>query len=119
LTGIVLVKMDQPTAIHASLAIGMGLVVGWTAAQIFPSLKNTTVDSSADVDRLRGTDATVVLTVRPEGTGKVRLRVKEQDVEVTATTSHDSPLEIGDRVLIVESNQGQVVVAPFPSVEKE
>ena len=119
LTGIVLVKMDQPTAIHASLAIGMGLVVGWTAAQIFHSLKNTTVDSSADVDRLRGTDATVVLTVRPEGTGKVRLRVKEQDVEVTATTSHDSPLEIGDRVLIVESNQGQVVVAPFPSVEKE
>jgi len=118
-TGIILVKMNQPTAIHASLAIGMGLIVGWAAAQIFHRLKNTTVDSSADVDRLRGTEALVVLTVRPGGTGKVRMRVKEQDVEVTATTSHDSPLEIGDRVLIVESANGQVVVAPFPSVDKE
>ena len=118
-TGFILHKMDQSPVVHASLAVAMGLVVGWAAALIFHRLKNTTVDSSANIDRLNGHEGVVTLTVRPEGSGKVRTRVKEQNLELLATTGHSEALEIGERVLIVKSENGRVVVAPFPSLNKD
>jgi hypothetical protein len=118
-TGFVLQKTGQVTAVHSSLAVLMGVGVGWVAALIFHKFKNTTVDSSSNVDYLRGTEGVVVLTIRPKSVGKVRLNLKEQDVEVHATTRQDQALDIGARVLIVESTQGQVEVVPFPEVAKE
>ena len=53
-TGFILVKMDQSTAVHVSLAVAMGLLVGWAAALIFHQLKRTPVDSSPHADPVAG-----------------------------------------------------------------
>ncbi len=118
-TGVILHKMDQKPVVHASLAITMGLIVGYAAALIFHQLKNTTVDSSANIDRLSGHHGIVTLTVRPTGPGKIRTRVKDQNLELVATTTNDEALEIGQKVLIVKSQDGQVVVAPFPTPNQD
>lgn len=118
-TGFILVKMDQSPAVHASLAVAMGVLVGWAAALIFHQLKNTTVDSSTNTDQLAGHHGEVTLTVRPTGAGKVRIRSKEQYLELVATTSHTEPLEIGEKVLVLKSHNGQLVVAPFPSLNQD
>ena len=118
-TGFILVKMDQGPAVHASLAVAMGVLVGWAAALIFHQLKNTTVDSSTNTDQLAGHQGEVTLTIRTTGAGKVRVRSKEQYLELVATTSHTEDLQIGDKVLILKSQDGQLVVAPFPSLNQD
>ena len=118
-TGFILVKMDQSTAVHVSLAVAMGLLVGWAAALIFHQLKNTTVDSSTNTDQLAGHQGEVTLTIRPEGAGKVRIQSKEQYLELLATTTHPDALQIGEKVLVLKSQDGQLVVAPFPTLNQD
>lgn len=118
-TGVILVKMDQGPGVHATLAVAMGLLVGWAAALIFHQLKNTTVDSSTNTDQLAGHHGEVTLTVRPDGAGKVRIRSKEQYLELVATTTHTEALEIGAKVLVLKSQDGKLLVAPFPSLNQD
>jgi len=119
LTGFSLEKTGQDTPVHLSLALAMGIGVGWTAALIFRKFKNTTADSSSDTDRLRGTECNAILPIRPDAAGKIRLTLKDQLVELTATTNHTETLAVGSRALIVESAAGQVEVVPFPELEKD
>lgn len=119
LTGFALERTGQATPVHLSLAIAMGVGVGWATALIFRKFKNTTVDSSSDTDQLRGTECEVILTIRPSAAGKIRLNLKGLRVELTATTHHSEALTIGSRALIVNSAEGQVEVVPFPEIEKD
>jgi hypothetical protein len=119
LTGFALETSGQDTPVHLTLATTMGIGVGWAAALVFRKFKNTTVDSSADTDQLRGTECKVILTVRPGSTGKIRLNIKDQMVELPATTCHTEALPVGSRALIVESASGQVEVVPFPEISKD
>ena len=112
ITGSILIRMDLNTPAHLTLASAMGLLVGWFAALLFHQLQNTTVDSSASMNELAGKEAIVVLPIRPGSTGKVRVRIKEQDLEITATSSHSEVLEIDQRVKIVSSTNGQATVIP-------
>ena len=118
-TGFILVKMDQSSTVHVSLSIAMGVLVGWAAALIFHQLKNTTVDSSMNTDQLAGHQGEVTLTIRPASAGKVRIQSKEQYIELVATTSHSEPLKIGEKVLVLKSQHGRLVVAPFPSLNQD
>ena len=104
--------MNLSTTAHLTLASAMGLLVGWFAALLFHQLKNTTVDSSASINELAGKEAVVVLAIRPGSTGKVRVRIKEQDLEIAATSNHPDALDIDQRVTIVNSKDGQVAVTP-------
>ncbi|MEC7114691.1 MAG: hypothetical protein VXW79_06945, partial [Bacteroidota bacterium] len=61
----------------------------------------------------------VTLTIRPEGAGKVRIQSKEQYLELLATTTHPDALQIGEKVLVLKSQDGQLVVAPFPSLNQD
>ena len=119
LTGFALETSGQDTPVHLTLATTMGIGVGWAAALVFRKFKNTTVDSSTDTDQLRGTECKVILTVRPGSTGKIRLNIKDQMVELPATTCHTEALPVDSRALIVESASGQVEVVPFPEISKD
>jgi len=118
-TGFVLDKAGHSETVHIPLSLSLGIGVGWFAAWVFHKLKNTTVDSSANIDQIRGQDGVVVISVGPNKTGKIRMHIKEQDIELTAHTQQDQLLEIGTRVLVVKSENGQADVVAFPELSKD
>ena len=113
-TGSILIRMNLSTTAHLTLASAMGLLVGWFAALLFHQLKNTTVDSSASINELAGKEAVVVLAIRPGSTGKVRVRIKEQDLEIAATSNHPDALDIDQRVTIVNSRTAKLLSPLHP-----
>ena len=83
-TGTVLTLLELPLVIHLPVALGSGLVLGWTAAWGFHTLKRATADSTIRPADLKGSEARVVLPIRPGERGKIRLHIQGQSIELLA-----------------------------------
>lgn len=113
---------NVPSSIHAPLSIGVGAVTGYAVALLFRSLRNSTVSSETSAASLVGSEANVLLSVPTGGTGKVRVRMAGQDVDLHARSGSDAPIERGATVLIVSVKDGVARVealAPGADVETQ
>ena len=119
LTGSVLVALDQPFLFHLPLSLALGLGIGWSAAWAFHALQRNVVDSSSHAHQLRGAEGVVLLPIGPEKTGKVRLEVKEQDIDLSATCREPRTLQPGERILVVSAAGGKVEVLPMPQLTQK
>ena len=85
-----------------ALAVGMGLLTGGTAASVTRWLEQGEAAEAPKVDDYIGKSVRVLLPVRPGGTGKVRLQLRGQTVDVLATTDEEEAIGPDDEVIIVE-----------------
>ncbi len=85
-----------------ALAVGMGLLTGGTAASVTRWLEQGEAAEAPKVDDYIGKSVRVLLPVEPGGTGKVRLQLRGQTVDVLATTDEEEPLGPEDEVIIIE-----------------
>ena len=119
LTGSVLVTLDQPFLFHLPVSLAMGLGIGWGAAWGFHTLQRNVVDSSSHAHQLRGAEGVVLLPIGPGKAGKVRLEVKEQALDLTATCREPRIVQPGERVLVVSAAGGKVEVLPMAQLTQK
>jgi len=113
MTGTALTLLHVKPAVHVPVAVVLGAVVGAGVAALFRSLGRGAATSPASTEAFLGTEGEVVLPLLPDGLGKIRLHIGEQDVEVPARTGRD-PIQIHERVVVVRFRDGIAEVEPAP-----
>ena len=113
MSGTALSLLGVKAALHVPVSVVLGVVVGAGVAALFRSLGRGSATSPASTDAFLGSEGEVVLPLLPEGLGKIRLHVADQDVEVPARTGGE-PIQIRERVVVVRFRDGIAEVEPAP-----
>jgi membrane protein implicated in regulation of membrane protease activity len=102
------------TVLAGVLAAGVGAIAGGTAQLVIRKAGSHQLGGTIRDEELVGKSGQLLLPCGKGQSGKVRLLVKGQMVDLIATT--DDPGEIGAReeVLVVEVKEGSAVVARNP-----
>jgi membrane protein implicated in regulation of membrane protease activity len=92
-------------------AIGTGLLAGFSISTLMRLLKRSESSSLPERANLLGAGARVLVTVRPHETGKVRLDVNGELVDLLAVSDAEHTLEAGTQVIIValEGDKARVI----------
>lgn len=113
MSGTALSLLKVATPVHVSVSLVLGVVVGAGVAALFRSLGRGSATGPASTEAFLGSEGEVVLPLLPDGLGKIRLHVGDQDVEVPARTA-GVPIEIRERVVVVRFREGVAEVEPAP-----
>lgn len=112
LTGLVLegLELMANLALARGLAIGVGVLSGWSTVRLIQHLSASEVGAAASVNDYVGRSGEVLVRVAPGSLGKVRIELKGTTVDVLAI-SEDDLLEPGSHALIVEMRDTQALVS--------
>lgn len=113
MSGTALSLLGVKPALHVPVSVVLGVVVGTGVAALFRSLGRGAATSPASTEAFLGSEGEVVLPLLPDGLGKIRLHVGEQDVELPARTGSE-PIQIRERVVVVRFRDGVAEVEPAP-----
>lgn len=113
MAGTALCLLGVGAGVHVPVSVVLGLVVGAGVAALFRSLGRGSATSPASTEAFLGSEGEVVLPLLPDGLGKIRLHVGDQDVEVPARTG-GVPIQIRERVVVVRFREGVAEVEPAP-----
>ncbi len=113
--GAVLTLLQVSQAVHIPSALIMGLGIGYGSATVFRLLKMRSSASETRSDTLIGTEAEVVLDVRPGKAGKVRTRLGGSVAEFKAESQDD--IKRGEKALLISLDGHVAQVIRMPSLE--
>jgi len=97
-------------AITFPVSLISGIAFGFTADKILKFLKTTQVNSSIKIDDYYGVEAEVVSAIKKGKTGKIQFFLKNQTVEMLATSDTEQDLQIGQKVNIIGLNENKLEV---------
>lgn len=107
LTGLLLRTLGhvgEPMAGLCALSVGLGTAL--TARKVLRGLAREVDSGTVDAERLLGATAEVLVPADAGKTGKVRLSVRGQTVDLLARASDGSALTAGAEVVILEVKDG-------------
>lgn len=111
LCGTLLTVIGVGPVVTALVSIVVGLLCGTAAAWVVHRLSK--LESTGDVPtsaEFVGAMGTVLVEVDDDSRGKVRVSIRDQQVDLVAETSDEAPLKAGQKVLVVEYKDGVAVV---------
>ncbi len=100
--------------LSAVVSVVLGGGIGTGAAWTFRQLQLTQVGGNVGMQDVRGTEATVLLTVGPEKMGKVRILIDGQHVDLPARTQCEDTMNRDEKALVVSVEDGVAQVTPVP-----
>lgn len=113
MSGTALTLLHVKPAVHIPVSVVLGAVVGAGVAALFRQLGRGSATGPASTEAFLGSEGEVVLPLLPDGLGKIRVHVGEQDVELPARGG-DVRIEIRERVVVVRFRDGIAEVEPAP-----
>ncbi len=114
--GLHFLQLASPL-VAALLSTGAGLASGFLASAVFRTLRLREASSSASLGEASGQLARVLLPCGPERSGKVRVTLKGQSVDILATS--DDPVEPGNEVVVVDVKDDVARVARLPEALRQ
>lgn len=115
LTGSAIVMLGlAPRLLTLLLALGAGFGSGALAVWVFRALARSESTSAVVADDLVGQLGRVLVPLEPGGTGKVRLELRGQAVDMLATTD-DERIGAGELVLVEEVREHTLHVSRPPA----
>jgi len=120
LTGLVLSHLSVPLAppLVVGVALVMGLGLGTLVAGSLRLLQQQKSDSLVRSDDLIGLTGIVELPFDRTSRGKIRLQVKGSMIDSIAYTEDQRPFNLGDRVLVVSTEQNRLWVVSADSLNE-
>lgn len=100
LMGVILTLILGSMIAVLPISLATGMTIGTFAAWFFRRLKSETVSAEVGLKRFIGTEARVLLPIRPGGIGKIVIDSLAGQVELMATTGDNDVIERGETVLI-------------------
>ena len=88
------------------ISLILGLSLGYGISWTFQKLKRDSVTASTETKSFEQQEGVVQLAIRPQGQGKVRLRIDNQVVDIRAITQDSEEIPIGSKVIIVSVKDG-------------
>jgi membrane protein implicated in regulation of membrane protease activity len=115
LTGVVLDGFNLTAELMAfGLSLGVGLTTGWVAVALLHRLATNDTGVAAGVDDYVGKSGELLIAVRPDRIGKIRIELKGTTVDVLALTE-DEPIAKGEQALILEMRGDKALVVRLDS----
>jgi hypothetical protein len=114
LTGLLLTLLGVPTLLTALIALPNGAAIGTGAAWFFKRLKGGQVTADVGLERFVGSEAKVLLPIRPGDTGKIMIATMAGRFEMPARSRDAGTLEPGARVLVAHVDNGIADVTSLP-----
>ena len=112
--GMALSGLDKPPAIVFPVALGVGFAVGWIAAQLFRALKMSSSNSAIGARQLQGSTGKALLPISPGKTGKVRVILDGQVLDLLALSEDN--VEIGEEIMLVNMAEDMAVVTKLAAL---
>jgi membrane protein implicated in regulation of membrane protease activity len=109
-TGLILRGLGLHAVLTFILAVGMGLFAGYLHARLYAYLKRSSVGGMTTDSDLRGSQARIVVPISDEQKGRIEVDVDGQPVYVTAKAFGGGSYEKGERVVVVEIENGTALV---------
>jgi membrane-bound ClpP family serine protease len=101
---------SPPPALTTMVSIGLGVIVGWITAWTFRKLKKDSVSGDVGMRQVKGSEATILLSVSGSKPGKIRALVDGQSVDLLARSLDEGLIERGEKVLVVDLHDGTALV---------
>ncbi len=98
----------------AAVSIVLGAGIGTGAAWTFRQLQMTQVSGNVGMRDVRGSEATVLLTVGPNKMGKIRIMMDGQHVDLPAQTGCEDTMNRDEKALVVSVDDGVAQITPVP-----
>jgi hypothetical protein len=118
LTGTVFTLLDlAPLVPTLVAALGLGLGSGTAVSYTLRKLRTDRVSSGVAQKDYVGRSGVVRLPISADSPGKVRVSVKEQVIDLIATTDEAEPLKPGEEVLVIQMNENRAQVVRAVRVE--
>ena len=114
LSGAALHALGVTGLLGLAVSVLLGGGVGTGAAWTFRQLQLTEVTGNVGMRDIRGSEATVLLSVGPEKMGKVRSVVDGQHVDLPARTRCEDIMNREEKALIVSVDDGVAEITPVP-----
>ena len=118
LTGTVLTLLSVADLVHIPASILTGACIGYGVGWTFNRLKRDVVGIDTQSRGLKGAEGEAVLAIGPGRTGKIRVRMGEQNVELLATAAEEVDIPRGEKVLVVQVKDGRATVIPLPRLRR-
>jgi membrane protein implicated in regulation of membrane protease activity len=103
-----------PMSVTPFVAVVVGLACGFFASWIFKALSRADTQSGAGPDEAVGQVGKVLVPVRPDARGKVRIQLRGQTADFLARGDGEQ-FDVGATVLVTEVEEGQLRVARAPA----
>ncbi len=114
-SGLLLDILGVASFLAAGVSICLGGAIGTGAAWIFRHLQLVEPTGNVGLLEISGTEATVLLTVGPHKTGKVRLRLDEQYIDLSARTQGEITINRNEKALVLKVEEGVALITPVPT----
>lgn len=113
LNGIIMTNLGsgETTTLVASGVMGVGLA--YPIAYLFQYLKRNPVTSNTSSQTYEQEIATALLPMRADGSGKIRISMSGELVDLIAQNPTNETIDMGQEVLIVEMKDGIAIVSPI------
>ena len=113
LNGIIMTNLGsgETTTLVASGVMGVGLA--YPIAYLFQYLKRNPVTSNTSSKSYEQEIAQTLLPMRPDGSGKIRISMSGELIDLIAQNPTNENIEQGQEVLIVEMKDGIALVSPI------
>jgi hypothetical protein len=98
----------EPLAVLGGSAAGLGIM--WLTAKLFSIFRSLQSVGTADIRTAVGQEASVYLTIRQGGIGKVQVNVQERLKVLDAVTEQQETLATGARVKVVAVRDDNMLV---------
>jgi membrane protein implicated in regulation of membrane protease activity len=119
LAGTALTLLSTGAIVTAIVAVVTGYVSGVAVTQVLRRLRRNEVSSEVGVDDCVGSLGKLTLPVSKNTPGKVRVRIKDRDLDLMATTDDDGELPTNAEVLVYEMrDDGVALVTASHSKER-
>ena len=101
--------MDAWLSFPASLVCGFS--IGFGVATVFRAVNRSNAGAIAELKTLLGRECVVLLAIDAKKSGKVRVSLDGQDLDLLAHTSDARGFERGERAFIVKMKNGEATIA--------
>lgn len=110
LAGTALTLLASGTILTAIVAVVTGYVSGVAVTQVLRRLRRNQVSSEVGANDCVGSVGKLTLPVSKSAPGKVRVRVKDRDLDLMAATDDDGELPANAEVLVYEMREDGVAL---------
>jgi hypothetical protein len=118
MTGSILSFLEAEALSTALVSIFVGLFLGYFISLGFQKLKRSNVTVETSSETLKNLEGSVLLPIKEDGKGKIRVKANNQIIDLIAITQDTRPITRGQKVIIVSVSNGVANVTTLPNNHK-
>lgn len=102
---------SAPDALIPLYAMGAAIPMGFLAASLYRVLQRAQTSSSASYQDFLGAEAKVLVAIRGESPGRIRMEMRDETIDMVAVGEEGRQFDVGEQVFVVGLDAHRAKVA--------